>query len=367
MPIIVVTGPRQSGKTTLVKELFPEYKYYNLEFPDIREIAKSDPRKFLENFEQGIIIDEIQYAPELFSYIQALSDEKKIYGKFILTGSQNFSLIESVSQSLAGRAAIFSLLPFSINELISKKSIINSTEYIFNGSYPPIYDRNLNPNIWIQSYIQTYLERDVRQIINIKDLSKFQLFLKLCAGRAGQLLNFNSLGNEVGIDSKTIKKWISILETSYIIFLLNPYFKNYNKRLIKTPKLYFYDTGILCQLLEIKSPEQIDSHYAKGSIFENLIIANFKKDFFNKGENKQLYFWRDSIGNEIDCLIESGNSLNIYEIKSSKTISTSYFKGLEYFKKISEETDISLNLVYSGDKEIIANDINIFPWYSRIV
>ncbi len=360
MPVLVITGPRQSGKTTLVKSLFPEYSYSNLEFPDVRMFAKNDPRGFLENFKDGIIIDEIQYVPELLSYIQGFADESKLYGKFIITGSQNLYLMQSVSQSLAGRAAVFNLLPFSINELNNEN--FDFYEYIYKGFYPPIYDRKLNSSEWLQSYIGTYVERDIRQIINVKDLSKFQLFVKLCAGRTGQLLNYNSLANETGVDNKTIKKWISVLETGYIIFLVYPYHKNYNKRLVKTPKLYFYDTGLASYLLEIKSENQVINHYAKGSLFENLVISDIKKSFFNKGISQNIYFWRNNIGNEIDCIIQKTTGLNIFEIKSSKTINNDFLKGLKYFEKISGEKNLKQYLIYGGTQNLKFKDINILSW-----
>lgn len=363
MPVLVVTGPRQSGKTTLVKSLFPNYTYYNLEFPDIRMYAKNDPRSFLQDFEKGIIIDEIQYVPELLSYIQGFADQSKLNGKFIITGSQNLYLLQSVSQSLAGRAAIFTLLPFSIAELKHTEHFNNDyLHYLYTGLYPPIYDRALDPTEWLQSYIQTYVERDVRQIVNIKDLSKFQLLIKLCAGRIGQLLNYNALSNEIGIDSKTVKKWISILETSYIIFLLHPYYKNYNKRLVKTPKLYFYDTGLASELLEIKSKEQISNHYAKGALFENMIITNIKKAYFNQGISQNIYFWRNNIGSEIDCVVETAEGLNIFEIKSSKTFHPDFVKGLNYFKQISKTEKLNRYLIYGGDESKTYNGIELISW-----
>jgi predicted AAA+ superfamily ATPase len=364
MPVIVITGPRQSGKTTLVKSLFPKYVYYNLEFPDIRMLAENDPRGFLQNFQNGIIIDEIQHVPILLSYIQGLADESGLLGKFIITGSQNLNLLESVSQSLAGRAAVFTLLPLSISELSDGPYFHsdNHLHHIYNGWYPAVYDRELLPNEWLQSYIQTYVERDVRQIVNVKDLSKFQLFVRLCAGRIGQLINFNQLSGEVGVDGKTIKKWLSVLETGYIIFLLYPYHKNYNKRLVKTPKLYFYDVGLACQLLDLKSEEQVFHHFARGPLFENMIIADIKKTFFHAGENRSIYFWRDNVGNEIDCMFESGDDLHVYEIKSSQTFHPKFISGLDYFKKISAIKQLQRSVVYAGNKTHTYNDVNIYSW-----
>ena len=327
-------------------------------------LAENDPRSFLQNFKNGIIIDEIQYVPALLSYIQGLADESKLFGRFIVTGSQNLYLLQSVSQSLAGRAAVFTLLPFSISEL-RNMAYFNSTDHLlhmFTGWYPALYDRGLLPGEWLQSYIQTYVERDVRQIVNVKDLSKFQLFLKLCAGRTGQLVNFNQLSGELGVDGKTIKKWISVLETGYIIFLLKPYHENFNKRLVKTPKLYFYDVGLLCQLLEIKSQDQVFQHYARGSIFENMIIADLKKQFFNLGDNPNLYFWRDNIGNEIDCLFESGKYINITEIKSSKTFHPKFSDNLDYFKRISGINNLNRSLIYAGNESFTYKDVHVCSW-----
>lgn len=362
MPVIVLTGPRQSGKTTIVKSLFNSYQYVNLEYPDLREYAQNDPRGFLHQYKQGLIIDEIQHVPELFSYIQAIVDEKPENGKYILTGSQNFLFLQSVSQSLAGRAAIFYLLPLSISELsITDQYYHDYEDYIFKGFYPRIYDQNLNPTHWLLNYIQTYLERDVRQIINIKDLAKFQLLLRICVGRIGQMINFSALSNEIGVDSKTIKSWMSILETSFIIYFLNPYFKNFNKRLVKTPKLYFHDTGLACALLDIKSVEQLNQHYLKGSLFENMIISEFQKEMYNQGNRQLFYFWRDNTGNEIDCIFEKGSEIVPIEIKSSRTIQPSFFKGLNFWQKISGQSNTAY-LIYGGDLTQKRNNIEIIGW-----
>lgn len=362
IPVVVITGPRQSGKTTLVKNIFPDYHYANLEFPDIRDFAKNDPRSFLKQNEHGIIIDEVQHVPELFSYIQGIADDQKRNGMFILTGSQNFSLLTSVSQSLAGRVIIFNLLPLSISELDKAGKLPKKyEEIIFKGFYPRIYDQKLDSYIWLQSYIQTYLERDVRQIINVKDLGKFQLLLRLCAGRTGQLVNYNALANEVGVDNKTIKSWISILETSFVIFLLPPYFKNFNKRLVKTPKLYFYDTGLVCALLEIRSLTQLDNHFLKGALFENMIISEFHKIRYNEGIRQMFYFWRDNTGNEIDCVFENDAEIIPVEIKSSRTFNSSFIKGLKYWSKISE-TNTNSYLVYGGDDNQKRERIQILNW-----
>lgn len=363
IPVIIITGPRQSGKTTLTRKIFPSYRYVNLEFPDERDFAVSDPRSLLKDIEKGIIIDEIQRVPQLLFYIQGITDEKKINGKVILTGSQNLNLLQSVSQSLAGRSIIFTLLPFSINELFKPGLLLDAPEHVvFNGFYPRIYDQNLKPTDLLPSYIQTYIERDVRQLINIKDFDKFRLFLRLCAGRIGQLINYQSLSIEVGVDAKTVKNWISILELSYIIFLIPPYFRNFGKRLVKTPKLYFYDTGLICSLLGITDYEQIFTHYLKGSLFENMIIADIKKNLFNMGLYHELYFWRDNTGNEIDCVYEAGNKIKIIEIKSTHTFEKRLIKNLNWFKEISSELKTQSYLVLGGDYENMINDIVITGW-----
>jgi len=326
MPVISITGPRQSGKTTLAKQCFPKYRYVNLENPDTFEEAKSDPRLFLSQHKQGIIIDEVQRMPELFSYVQTIGDERGKTGEFVLTGSQNFLLSSKISQSLAGRAFIAHLLPFSFEELKNTTYWRNDVnDLILKGFYPRIYDKNIPPDLFYPSYIQTYTERDIRQIINVSNLHLFQKFMRMAAGRVGQLLNYNNLANELGVDLKTVKSWFSILETSFIVFFLQPHFKNFSKRLVKTPKIYFYDTGLVCSLLGIKRKEEINHHWAKGALFENLVIADMMKNHFNRTQIPPLYFWRDSTGNELDCLIEEGGKLKSVEVKSGTTIHQDYF------------------------------------------
>lgn len=363
MPVISITGPRQSGKTTLAKICFPDYDYYNLENPSVLERAKIDPQSFLTNHSKGIIIDEVQLFPELFSYIQAISDENKIDGEFILTGSQNFLLFQKIAQSLAGRVYITHLLPLSISELkVSNYWLDNSNYYLYNGFYPRMHEKNIQPDFYFPSYIQTYVERDVRQIVNISNTAIFQKFMKIVAGRVGQLVNFNSIANEIGVDQKTIKSWFSILETSFIVFFLQPHHKNFNKRVVKTPKLYFYDTGLVSNLLGIQDQNSIDIHWAKGALFENLVILELIKKKLNKGLQPQFYFWRDNIGNEIDCVEDKGNELYSFEIKSSKTIQKDFFKGLNYFNKISENSIKSSSLIYGGDESYPLGDHNVVSW-----
>jgi len=363
MPIISITGPRQSGKTTLAKVCFPDYDYYNLENPSILERAKMDPQSFLTRHSKGIIIDEVQLFPELFSYIQVISDENKKDGEFILTGSQNFLLLQKIAQSLAGRVYITHLLPLSVSELKNTNYWQeDSNHYLFNGFYPRIYEKDINPTFYFPSYIQTYVERDVRQIVNISNTSIFQKFMKIVAGRVGQLINFNNISNELGVDQKTVKSWFSILEASFIVFFLQPHHKNFNKRIVKTPKLYFYDTGLASNLLGIQDEYSIDNHWAKGALFENLIILEMLKSNLNKGLQPKLYFWRDNTGNEIDCIEERGEDIYSYEIKSSKTIQKDFFKGLNYYNKISDSKNKTSYLVYGGNDSYPLSEYSVLSW-----
>ncbi len=365
MPVIAITGPRQSGKTTLVKSAFPNYQYVNLENIQTREFASDDPKGFIEQFEKNAIIDEVQYVPELFSYIQVRVDRENKNGRFILTGSQHFLFHEKISQSLAGRISIFTLLPFSIDELKGTGFELNaSQQYIFNGFYPRIYNERLNPAKWYQDYISTYIERDVRQIRNIGDLKTFQTFLKLCAGRIGQLVNYNELATQLGLSLNTIKKWMSVLEASYVIRLLQPYYKNFNKRLIKSPKLYFIDTGLACYLLNLKNEQDLSIHFAKGSLFENMIITEILKYFNNKGSRDDIYFWRESNGTEIDLLVDMGNFLIAIEIKSGKTVKPDFFKNLRKIMHYVDQLPVNAYLIYDGDEEQKRSDCQVISWKS---
>jgi len=364
MPVITLSGPRQSGKTTLVKNIFKNYSYTSMENPDDLAYAKSDPRGFLAQSSQGLIIDEAQNNPELFSYIQGIVDEENRASQFILTGSSNFQLIEKITQSLAGRSALFYLSPFSYEELKRSKFANHSLdELMLQGFYPRIYDQELNPTPFYQDYIQLYVQRDLRQLSNIRDLNIFYSFLKLLAGRVGQLINYSSLSIELGIDHKTVKTWISLLETAFIVFSLNPHFKNFNKRLVKTGKLYFHDTGLLCNLLEIDSIKTLRNHYARGSIFENFVISELKKQSFNSRKNKTFYFWRDRTGNEVDLILEKEGDLIPVEIKSGKTITNSFFKGIKFFNKISErDPNPESYIIYTGDANQLRSNYSILSW-----
>jgi len=360
--IITVTGPRQSGKTTLIKDVFKELPYVLLETPDIRQRAQEDPKSFLSNYSKGAIFDEIQNVPELFSYLQGIIDENSAI-KFVLSGSQNFLLLEKVNQTLAGRTGILKLLPFSTDELKdSNHWNENPLEFVFKGMYPRIYDRGIPPELFYSDYIQTYVERDVRSIKNIGSLSSFSRFLSLCAGRIGQLLNIDSLASDVGIASNTAKEWLSILEASYIIYTLKPHHKNFNKRLVKRPKLYFYDTGLACNLLQINSVNELDMHFAKGNLFENFILTELLKKRFNNAKTSNLYFWRDHHGKEIDCIIEKANSLIPIEIKSSKTYQKEHFKNMNYWNKLSDNSKENSYLVYSGNESDHLAYGNLMSW-----
>lgn len=362
-PIVAVTGPRQAGKTTLVKSFFPVYKYYNLEELDIREEVRLDPRGFLAKQNAGFIVDEVQNVPDFFSYLQSFADNQKSMGQIILTGSQNFLLLEKISQSLSGRVGILELMPLQLNEYNQfRENKLTINEILYSGLYPAIYDRNIQPYNWYSQYIRTYIERDVRQIKNITNLGVFQRFIKLCAGRIGQLLNTNSLANDLGVNLNTVRSWLDILESSYVIFRLNPHHKNFNKRVVKQKKLYFVDVGLAAHLLGIESPEQVDTHYLKGNLFENLIISEFFKERYNKGKPSNLFFWRDHIGNEVDLLIEQGNTLTPVEIKSSQTLHSSFIDGLKKYTKFSLQEAQCCHLIYGGKRSTTLDQYNVHSW-----
>jgi uncharacterized protein len=362
-PIISVVGPRQSGKTTLVKMAFPDKPYVSLEEPDLREYAISDPRGFLSDYPKGAILDEVQRTPKIFSYLQTLVDKNNKPGMFILTGSQHFLLHENISQTLAGRTVILKLLPFSLLEL-SKTAFSHKDyeDYLFTGLYPRIYDKSLEPRDWYLNYVQTYVERDLRLIKNISDLGVFQTFLKMCASRTGQLLNLSSLANDCGITHNTAKSWISILESSFIVFLLRPHYKNFNKRLVKMPKLYFYDTGLASSLLGIENKKQMSNYHLKGNLFESFIISELMKTKYNQGLEPNFYFWRDKLGREIDLIIEKAGKLIPLEIKAGKTASIEYFKDISYWNKLSGNKPSDSYVIFGGNTAQKRSLGNLIPW-----
>ena len=357
---ITLIGPRQSGKTTLAKKAFKEFEYYNFENPDIRNMALYDPRKFLSGIKRSVILDEIQKVPEIVSYLQEILDNKKDKRQFILTGSNNLKISEKISQSLAGRTRILEILPFGRNEFPAKVRHKDIDSVLFYGSYPKIYNEHLDPTEWLSDYLVTYVEKDIRNLIYIKNLRAFDSYLRLVAGRVGQLVNFSSLSNDAGVTHPTAQKWLSALEASYICFILQPHFKNFNKRITKAPKVYFYDTGLLCYLLRIKNIDQLAVHPLRGVIFENWVISEYLKHFANKGREAALYFWRDQHGHEIDLAIDQGTHLDLIEIKSGMTFNADYFKNINWLNKL-QERDNGI-CIYGGDKLINLGNQKVVPW-----
>lgn len=356
-PVITLTGPRQSGKSTLLKHAFPDYQYVSLEDLDMREFAINDPRGFLATYPGHAILDEVQRVPSLMSYIQTHVDKADTTGIYLLAGSHNFLLMESVNQSLAGRTAILKLLPFSRREMQNGKVLpATINEQIFMGGYPRLYDKDLQPDEFYPYYIQTYVERDIRVLKNIGDLSRFTRFIKLCAGRIGQLLNLSSLAVECGISVPTASSWLSVLEASYICYLLKPDWNNFSKRLVKSPKLYFYDTGLACSLLDIRTSEQLNLHFSRGALFENMVISEFVKKAWNSGHETDLRFWRDSQGNEVDLLVYDGGKPMAYEIKSGETFQPSFFKGLTKWAAITGADTDSLHVIYGGASNLTTSN-----------
>lgn len=363
-PILALTGPRQSGKTTLLKKLFPDYRYVSLENPDARDFALKDPNGFLAEYNDQMIFDEVQQAPAIFSYLQTLVDSRPDrMGGFILSGSQNFHLMERITQSLAGRVALFKLFPLDIQELKDANLLAEDPfDQLLHGFYPALYDRKISPGVFYSNYVQTYVNRDVTELLTVRDLRQFQNFLSLCAVRAGQLLNLSALANEAGISQPTAKSWLSALESSYITFQLYPYHKNFSKRVVKTPKLYFYDSGLLAFLLKIKNRETLLTHPVKGALFENMIIAEYHKQMHHGYQNQSPWFWRDNHGDEVDLLLDQGLNLDVFEIKASETVLTENFKGLTKFEQIS---DIPLNtkgLINTGDLNQKRSHGQVISW-----
>lgn len=381
-PVVSITGPRQSGKTTLAKALFSDHAYVSLEDPNEREFAVTDPKGFLRRFSGGVILDEIQRAPALLSYIQGIVDSEDRPGQFILTGSQQFHVMEKVTQTLAGRTALVNLLPFSLDELLGRAATdpwrldelppqsaqpsFTLEEIIFKGLYPRIHDKGLEPHDWLSAYYRTYVERDVRDLANIGNLETFQRFVRLCAGRSGQLLNLSSLALDAGISHTTARNWISILQAGFIIHLLPPHFANFAKRIVKTPKLYFLDTGLLCYLLRIRESAELVTHAMKGHIFETFVLAELFKAFAHRGETPPLYFWRDKTGHEVDVVIDTGSRLIPIEIKSSETVGRSLFDGLKYYMSLGSQVSETGVLIHGGNGLYQREQFLIRPWFQCV-
>lgn len=362
-PVVTITGPRQSGKTTLAQIIFSDKPYVSLEEPDVRLAAREDPRSFLGRFPDGAVLDEVQRCPEILSYLQSLVDRDGRMGLFLLTGSQGFGLLSDVTQSLAGRTAFVELLPFSLHELTQAgRAPATLDRLLFTGGYPPLYDRDVAVRTWFGAYVTAYIERDVRQVLKIQDLETFQRFVRLCAGRSGQLLNYSSLAADCGITHNTAKAWLSVLEASYILFQLRPHHASFNKRLVKAPKLYFYDVGLAAWLLGIQTPEQIETHPLRGNLFETFVVAELMKSFLHRAERPAFYFWRDSNGVEVDLLIEQGERLMPLEIKSGRTVAPDFFSGLEKWTALAGEKAVDPTLVYGGTDNYLYKRIRVLGW-----
>lgn len=348
---LVVTGPRQAGKTTLCKMTFPGYAYFNLERPDVRLMISESPAAFLEGHRTGVIIDEVQRLPELLSYAQALIDEKPD-SRLVFTGSSNFALLSEVTQSLAGRAAMLTLLPLGFGEFATLANGLSTDDLLLKGGYPAVWSRDVPPNDLYRQYYNTYIERDVRQLLNVKDLSKFQLFIRLCAARIGTEFNASALSNEVGVAVTTIQHWLSVLEASYVILRLPPFHRNVGKRLVKTTKIYFSDTGLLCFLLGIATVEQLAVHPLRGSIFENFVVLEFFKSAYHSGKLPQLYFYKDKSQREVDLVVDHGSHLAAYEIKSARSYHEGFFATLDYLKKLLPDEVQTRCVIYDGEYEL---------------
>jgi predicted AAA+ superfamily ATPase len=362
-PVVAVTGPRQSGKTTLVRSLFPRHAYASLEDPDVREFALEDPRGFLAGFEGGAVLDEVQRTPDLFAYLQRMVDEDNTPGRFILTGSQQFGLHAGVTQSLAGRVAMVTLLPFDLGELRAAHRVPSSLDtLLLRGGYPPIHDRNLEPATWYANYVRTYLERDVRQLINVRDLTQFQRFLRLCAGRTGQLVNLSALGDDAGVSHNTARQWLSVLEASFVIQRLPPYHRNFNKRLVKTPKLHFVDAGLAAWLLGIEEEVQLATHPLRGALFESWVVSEFIKAGENQGRPANLSFWRDRSGHEVDLLQEEAGRVKAVEVKAGATVTADALRGLKGWLAMAGDAAGQAMLVYGGGESQRRAGIEIVPW-----
>jgi predicted AAA+ superfamily ATPase len=362
-PVLVLTGPRQSGKTTLAKSVFSDKTYISLENPDERAFALQDPKRFLQRFPQGAVLDEVQRCPELLSWLQAWVDERGVMGDFVLTGSSQFDLMVGVTQTLAGRVGRVELLPLCADEMAtSQKAPADLNSALFQGCYPALYDRDVSPPDWFANYISTYIERDVRQLVAVRNLTQFQTFVKMCAARSGQLLNLTSLGADCGISSVTAKQWLSVLEASYIVSLLQPLHRNFGKRLVKAPKLYFCDVGLAAWLLGIRDATSLDTHAARGALFETYVVSELMKQRLNAGQPRDLYFWRDSAGNEVDVVIESAQGLQAIEIKSGSTFASDWTDGLKKWQKFAGDESIQPSLAYGGTDSHEREGVQVWGW-----
>lgn len=362
-PILAFTGPRQSGKTTLARTLFADREYVTLEDLVEQEFALSDPRGFLARFRDGAVIDEAQRCPALFSYLQGVVDDRRRMGDFILTGSQQFGLRSGISQSLAGRVGLVQLLPFSQAELRAAGRVPQSLdELLWQGGYPPLYDRDIPPHLWFPNYVATYVERDVRQLLTVRDLDLFQRFIKLCAARTGQLLNLSSLAVDCGISHTTAREWLSVLEASYLVVRLPPYFRNFGKRLVKTPKLYFFDVGLAAWLLGIRDAQTLSTHAMRGALFETWVVCELIKERFNAGQPMDLYFWRDNVGHEVDVVFESEGKLQPIEIKSGATFVADWLDAVQKWVSFAKEDALPPQIIYGGDAGYVRQGVQVVGW-----
>ena len=361
--VVAIVGPRQSGKTTLAKAVFAAKPYASMEDPDQLQFAQEDPRGFLAQYPGGAVIDEAQRCPELFSYLQGVVDRNRDPGQFVLTGSQHFGLVQRITQSLAGRVGFVNLLPFSAPELLAGDWLPGSLDAaLLHGGYPPVFDMPASPERWYNAYLATYIERDVRQLRNVQDLPTFQRVLRLCAGSVGQLADLTRIGNDAGVDQTTVRAWLGVLEASFIVFRLQPHHRNFRKRLVKTPKLYFYDVGVAARLIGIESAEQMNTHPLRGALFENWVIVEYLKRRLNAGKESNLFFWRSHGGLEVDLVLEHGQALAPVEIKSAATVSSDWLRPLRRWRELAGDTSVHPVIVYGGDQAQSRSDAAIVPW-----
>ena len=362
-PVVAITGPRQAGKTTLAKAVFKSKPYVSLENPDESEFAQNDPKRFLARFPNGAVLDEVQRCPALLSWLQGVVDQRGVMGDFVLTGSAQFDLIEGITQTLAGRVGRVELLPLSSSELKAANQLPNSlSQMLIQGGYPALYDRKITTQDWFSNYVATYVERDVRQLISVRNLSQFQTFLKMCASRTGQLINLTSLGADCGISAVTAKQWLSVLETSYIVTLLRPHHSNFGKRLVKTPKIYFLDSGLAAWLMGIRSAETLETHAARGALFESWVVSELYKKRLNAGLPIDLFFWRDNTGNEVDLIIEKEKGLQPIEIKSGSTYASDWSQGLKKWQALAKNSSHEPAILYGGESNFERESLQVWGW-----